>query len=160
MKKGEKAMSYLTPTDGTIALLLTAIGIIIIGILCEKKGMDNKSVLANLISIILVWATTSLDVLIYPLLVFYALLGAFVVHKNWDKLYFLFSSKTYGALIFAIAFMQAPESQKIFTQLQSVPEIISPTYVALFYIGALVAFWVEVAVFAYIIGWILKRTEE
>jgi hypothetical protein len=91
--------------EGEIAIALVTIGI---GIVMEKWYVSWWSVGINVISFLVALTTLPLEPYSMGLLLGYTILGGVSAWKRWNRLYFLFGSKTYGALMLALGSLNFP----------------------------------------------------
>jgi len=91
--------------EGEIAVALLTIGI---GIVMEKWYVSWWSVGINVISFFVALMTLDLDQYSMVLLLSYTILGGLSALKRWNRVYFLFGSKTYGALMLALGSLYFP----------------------------------------------------
>lgn len=143
---------------GFPAELASALVIIIIGVLSETSGVNAKSVLANLLGVFLMLITSGLDLIVLPLFVLYAIFGAVAFFHKWRQVYFFFSSKTYGSLMFAIALLHSQTAQaSLQTVVQTAPQnLVSLSYLVIASTALVVLFWAPVGFFSYVAAWLLK----
>ncbi len=150
---------HLAPVlAGVPAELASALIIIIIGVLSETNGVNAKSVLANLLGVFLMLITSGLDLIVLPLLAVYAVFGAVGFMHKWRRVYFFFSSKTYGSLMFAIAVLHSQTAQTLLqTFVQTAPQnIVSLSYLVAASTALVVLCWVPVGFFSYVAAWVMK----
>jgi hypothetical protein len=100
-----KQLPVLNLLEGEIAVALLTIGI---GIVMEKWYVSWWSVGINVLSFFVALMTLDLEPYSMALLLGYTVLGGVSAWKRWNKLYFLFGSKTYGALMLALGSLNFP----------------------------------------------------
>ncbi|MGQ9582390.1 MAG: hypothetical protein ACUVV6_02625 [Thermoplasmatota archaeon] len=82
------------------------VGTILIGIFAEGARAQLENVLSNMVSFILLLATTNMPEPVLLGLVVYIGLGAFIVARRIKDLYLLFGSKSYGAIGLVLLFAE------------------------------------------------------
>lgn len=152
--------THLTPIfSGIWAEIASALVIIAIGVWAETSGVNKRSVGTNLLGLFLILVTAGLDLAVLPLLVLYLIFGISVYREKWKRLYFLFSSKTYGCLMLGIALLHTQTVQN-YLELRISPYLTnSGSLLSLFFTSTLVvvACWFTSVPFAYFFGYIFKR---
>ncbi len=152
--------TQLTPLfAGIWAEIGSALVVIFIGIWAETCGVNKKSVGANVLGLFLMLVTAGIDLVVLPLLVFYLIIGLRVYSKKWRRLYFFFSSKTYGCLMLGIALLHTQRMQN-FLELTIHPSLESFNSAAnLVLVSTLFVtlYWFAAVPFAYLLGYIVKK---
>jgi len=100
-------MAILSPIQGEI---LAAVATIIIGIVMEKWYVSWWSIGTNVGNAIITLTTLELgrDLSGLTLLLIYVVLGGVSAWKRWERAYFLFGCKTYGALTLTLGMLEIP----------------------------------------------------
>jgi hypothetical protein len=144
---------------GIWAEIGSAIAIILIGVWAETGGVNKKSVGANLLGLFLMLVTAGLDMVILPLLTVYFLFGLFVYSKKWRRLYFFFSSKTYGCLMLGIALLHTATLQGVVDSMVApvlLTDYVSVARLVALSTGGVMGCWFLATPFAYLAGAIYK----
>ena len=103
--------------------------------------------------------TAGIDLVILPMLVLYLMFGLRVYWKKWKRLYFFFSSKTYGCLMLGIALLHTQGMQN-YLELTFHPSLASSSSMAnLVVISTIfvILYWFAAIPFAYIVGFAVKK---
>jgi hypothetical protein len=145
--------------SGIWAEVASAAVIILIGVLVETCGVNKRSVLANVLGLFLILVTAGIDLVVLPLLIFYLILGVSAFLNKWRRVYFFFSTKTYGCLMLAIAVLHSPSMQQAIAAViqPSLSNIPSVLYSVVSSTGYVALFWGLSTPFAYLAGWFFKR---
>jgi len=91
-------MIILTPQEAAIA---SAIVVIIYGILYEKK-VTYTSILFNIMSFVVLLASTNLPVSVFLVLLTYTIIGYIVAKLKLKSLFPFFGSKAFGSIMLVI----------------------------------------------------------
>jgi len=144
---------------GIYAELGSALIIIMIGILSETRGVNKRSVAANLLGLFLMLVTAGLDLAVLPLLALYMMFGIAVFLKKWRKLFFFFSSKMYGCLMLAIAILHIPATQQAVSAMVpfSLVDWVSIVHLVFASTAFVNFYWLIAAPFAYLAAYVFKR---
>ncbi len=94
-------MPFLTGEEASIASSLI---VIFYGIYSERK-IKSTSVFFNMLNFLIVLSTISLPNSIFLIILAYTLFGFVVSKLKTKSIYFIFSSKIYGSLMFTLSFM-------------------------------------------------------
>ena len=137
-------MPVLTAIQGEIAAALVTI---IIGIVMEKWYVSWWSVGINVVNLIVVLTTLDLVPIKSAVLAIYVALGFFCALYRFNRAYFLFGSKTYGTLTFALGVLELPDWNQQLTIIAHGMRIVPSDSTQLFLFT-----WVLFAVIVHIIG--------
>ncbi|MEM2870259.1 MAG: hypothetical protein QW379_07575 [Thermoplasmata archaeon] len=96
-------MELIQPIHAAYASI---IGTILIGIFAEGAKAQLENVLSNIVSFILLLATTNMPDPVLLALSIYIGLGIFIVARKIKELYLLFGSKSYGAIGLVLLFAE------------------------------------------------------
>lgn len=143
------------PIEGIFAELLLAFSIIVVGIFAEGR-LGRKYVYINLVGLLVTVFTSSIDLLVLPLLVVYIVIGLVIAYYKKSFIYALFGSKVYGSLLLAVAIVHTPSVQEWLSTLLSSQMLSANVFVG-FYYFLLFVFWVILGVFVFIFLRIVKR---
>ena len=121
MKEETPMSANIQPAmEAVLAELVSSSIIIAVGIYLEYKKLDRLSIAVNVVGFLIMALTTQLDVLVMPILGFYLVVGVLIAVFQVEWLYGFFGSKTYGALLLAIAIIHTPMVQPLYSSILSV----------------------------------------
>jgi hypothetical protein len=103
---------------GVFAEFLAALMMITVAILVEHGWTTKTSLAVNMLGLTFMLISTGIDIFVLPLLMVYLLIGVYAYMKKKRGAFFLFSSKSYGSLMLAIAFLHVPQAQSYLLTLQ------------------------------------------
>jgi len=147
----------IQPAIGTVLAELVSSSIIIaIGIYLEYRKLDRLSIAVNVVGFLIMALTTHLDVLVMPLLAVYLVIGVLIAVCEVEWLYGFFGSKTYGALLLAIAVIHTPMVQPIYSSILFVSSAQEGWDILIRFYELLIVTWIITAICVWIIARIVK----
>ena len=105
---------------GLLAQFLAAFIMIAVAIFVEHGGTNKTSVAVNILGLSFMLISTGIDVFVLPLLIVYLMVGLVAFFREIRKVFFLFSSRSYGSLMLAIAFLHTSSIQNFLPTIQVV----------------------------------------
>lgn len=143
-------MALVSPLVGA---LLSAFFVLIIGVFIEKHYVSIVSVVANILSLLVVFVTVDLSLAALAMLSVYLAIGIVAWRSELNQLYFLFGCKTYGSLVLVLTLNSAQLlswSDWIVSHIPSLPagEVTS-----------IVVGWITIAALVNVVAWVLMRGE-
>jgi len=139
-----------------LAELASSSIIIAMGIYLEYKKFDRLFIAVNAVGFSIFALTTQLDVLVMPILGFYLVIGVLITVFQVEWLYGFFGSKTYGALLLAIAIIHTPMVQPLYSSLLSVRTPQEGWDILVWFYTWLMVTWIITAVCVLIVARIVK----
>ena len=142
--------------ETVLAELVSSSIIIAVGIYLEYRKRDRLSIAVNVVGFLIMALTTQLDVLVMPILGFYLVIGVLIAVLKVEWLYGFFGSKTYGALLLAIAIIHTPMVQPLYSSILSVSTKEEGWAVLIRFYTWLLVTWIITAICVWIIARIVK----
>lgn len=148
------------PIEGILAEFIIAFLTIAVGIFLENSGSSRKSIIFAAVGLIVTAITTSLDILVLPILLVYFFVGVLVAFFKVELVYGLFGSKVYGSLILSMAITHIPSFHEyLYNSLIMVSQASQLIILRDFYL-LLLFMWLMLAITAWIIGKIIFKKKK
>jgi hypothetical protein len=142
--------------ETVLAELVSSSVIIAVGIYLEYRKFDRLSIAINVVGFLIMALTTHFDVLVMPILGLYLVIGVLIAVREVEWLYGFFGSKTYGALLLAIAVFHTPMVQPLYSSILSVSTMKEGWDVLLWFYTWLLITWTIIAIVVWIVAKVVK----